>query len=214
MKLGVQYCPSCRARIEPQSAEAITARLLKDYRGKKITLLAPLIVARKGLYTALAKWARSKGFRELRVDGKVLPTAKWPRLDRFVEHSIELPVATLEVSTAREEELREALAERPRARPRRVARAGRCQRLGRRRARRCSRPSARVRIAAPAFRSSIRDCSPSTRGTAGARAASVPGSRCPSSMPSKAARRRSGASPPKARRMAAPRPARSAPASA
>jgi excinuclease ABC subunit A len=110
VKLGVQYCPSCRARIEPQSAEAITARLLKDYRGKKITVLAPLIVARKGLYTALAKWARSKGFRELRVDGKLLPTAKWPRLDRFVEHNIELPVATLEVSAAREEELREALA--------------------------------------------------------------------------------------------------------
>jgi excinuclease ABC subunit A len=110
VKLGVQYCPTCRARIEPQSAEAITARLLKDYRGKRITLLAPLIVARKGLYTALAKWARSKGFRELRVDGKLLPTAKWPRLDRFVEHNIELPVATLDVSAAREEELREALA--------------------------------------------------------------------------------------------------------
>ena len=109
VKLGVQYCPGCRARIEPQSAEAITARLLKDYRGKKITLLAPMIVARKGLYTALAKWARSKGFRELRVDGKLLPTAKWPRLDRFVEHNIELPVATLEVSATREEELRAAL---------------------------------------------------------------------------------------------------------
>jgi excinuclease ABC subunit A len=110
VKLGVQYCPHCRARIEPQSADAISARLLKDYRGRKITLLAPLIVARKGLYTALAKWARGKGFRELRVDGKLLPTAKWPRLDRFVEHNIELPVATLDVSAAREQELREALA--------------------------------------------------------------------------------------------------------
>ncbi len=109
VKLGVQYCPVCRARIEPQSADAIAARLLKDYRGKKITLLAPLIVARKGLYTALAKWARSKGFRELRVDGAMLPTAKWPRLDRFVEHSIELPVATLKVSTTDEIELRDAL---------------------------------------------------------------------------------------------------------
>ena len=39
--------------------------LLKDYRGQSITLLAPLIVARKGLYTALAKWARGKGFAHL-----------------------------------------------------------------------------------------------------------------------------------------------------
>jgi excinuclease ABC subunit A len=109
VKLGVQYCPVCEARIEPQSADAIAARLLKDYRGKSVSLLAPLIVARKGLYTALAKWARGKGFSHLQVDGTLLPTAKWPRLDRFIEHNIELPVATLTVSAAREAELRGAL---------------------------------------------------------------------------------------------------------
>jgi hypothetical protein len=109
VKLGVQYCPVCEARIEPQSTDAIAARLLKDYRGKSITLLAPLIVARKGLYTALAKWARGKGFSHLRVDGNPLPTVKWPRLDRFIEHNIELPVATLKVSAAQESELRAAL---------------------------------------------------------------------------------------------------------
>jgi excinuclease ABC subunit A len=109
VKLGVQYCPQCEARIEPQSADAIAARLLQDYRGKSITLLAPLIVARKGLYTALAKWARGKGFGSLRVDGTLLPTAKWPRLDRFIEHNIELPVATTIVSAAHETELRQAL---------------------------------------------------------------------------------------------------------
>jgi excinuclease ABC subunit A len=109
VKLGVQYCPVCEARIEPQSADAIAARLLKEYRGRNITLMAPLIVARKGLYTALAKWARGKGFAHLRVDGGLLPTAKWPRLDRFVEHNIELPIATLNVGVAREAELRQAL---------------------------------------------------------------------------------------------------------
>ena len=109
VKLGVQYCPVCNATIEPQTADAIAARVLKDYRGRKVTLSAPLIVARKGLYTALAKWARGKGYDRLRVDGELLPTAKWPRLDRFVEHSIELPVATLTVSPGSEAELRDAL---------------------------------------------------------------------------------------------------------
>src|SRR5207247_6015884 len=59
-------------------------------------LFAPLIVARKGLYTDLAEWARRKGYSHLRVDGKLMPTAHWPRLDRFKEHNIELPVRTLE----------------------------------------------------------------------------------------------------------------------
>ncbi|HEX3951348.1 MAG TPA: excinuclease ABC subunit UvrA [Steroidobacteraceae bacterium] len=109
VKLGVQFCPDCRARIEPQSADAIAARLLDEYRGKSITLLAPLIVARKGLYTALAKWARGKGFSHLRVDGNLTPTKKWPRLDRFVEHNIELPVADLKVGVAGEASLRQQL---------------------------------------------------------------------------------------------------------
>jgi excinuclease ABC subunit A len=109
VKLGVQHCPVCQAGIEPQSAEAIAARLLKDYRGQSMTLLSPLIVARKGLYTALAKWARGKGFSHLQVDGNLTPTAKWPRLDRFIEHNIELPIAEMMISASREAELRENL---------------------------------------------------------------------------------------------------------
>jgi excinuclease ABC subunit A len=109
VKLGVQHCPACDAIIEPQSPDAIAARVLKDYRGQNITILAPLIIARKGLYTALAKWARGKGYPELRVDGSAAPTAKWPRLDRFIEHDIELPVATLMVNADSESALRDAL---------------------------------------------------------------------------------------------------------
>ncbi len=110
VKLGTQYCPTCNVPIEPQSEGAIAARLLKDYRGRKVALLAPLIVARKGLYTALAKWARGKGYAHLQVDGALLPTSKWPRLDRFIEHSIELPIAAIAVSAANEAELRRHLA--------------------------------------------------------------------------------------------------------
>jgi excinuclease ABC subunit A len=110
VKLGTQYCPTCNVPIEPQTEQAIAARLVRDYRGRRITLLSPLIVARKGLYTALAKWARGKGYANLRVDGSTVPTAKWPRLDRFLEHNIELPVAELTVSAAGEKELRSHLA--------------------------------------------------------------------------------------------------------
>lgn len=109
VKLGTQFCPGCDAPIEPQSYDSIAARLLKEYRGKTITLLAPLVVARKGFYTDLAAWAAKKGYSHLRVDGKLLPTGKWPRLDRFKEHSIELPVATLAISPKAERELRAAL---------------------------------------------------------------------------------------------------------
>jgi excinuclease ABC subunit A len=102
VKLGTQYCPNCDVPIEPQSFEAISARLMRNYRGQHIGLLAPLVVARKGYYTDLAKWASGKGYAHLHVDGAFLPTAKWPRLSRFQEHSIELPVADLHVEPANE----------------------------------------------------------------------------------------------------------------
>ena len=111
VKLGTQYCPDCDVAIEPQSAEAIAARIIKDFKGKTIDLLAPLIVSRKGLYTDLAKWAAGKGYRELRVDGERLPMKPWPRLDRFKEHDIELPVARLGISARGEADLRAKLAE-------------------------------------------------------------------------------------------------------
>src|ERR1700733_839285 len=42
VKLGTQYCPDCDVAIEPQSPAAIGARVLKEFRGRKITLLPPL----------------------------------------------------------------------------------------------------------------------------------------------------------------------------
>jgi excinuclease ABC subunit A len=102
VKLGTQHCPACQLPIEPQSIEAIRAAILGDYRGRDISLLAPLVVSRKGFYTDLASWAAAKGFRHLVVDGRRLPTEPWPRLDRFKEHTIDLPVGGLTVSPSRE----------------------------------------------------------------------------------------------------------------
>src|SRR6185437_6340927 len=110
VKLGTQHCPDCEVPIEPQSAASIAARLLREYKGKRIALLAPLIVARKGYYTDLAKWAAKKGFKTLRVDGANLSTAQWPRLSRFKEHTIELPVAEIDVDAKTDTALHQALA--------------------------------------------------------------------------------------------------------
>ncbi|MGA0610495.1 excinuclease ABC subunit UvrA [Caldimonas sp. KR1-144] len=114
VKLGTQFCPHCTAdasvAVQPQTPESIAAQLMRDYRGQHIGLLAPLVVNRKGVYTDLAKWAKQRGHSHLRVDGEFLPTDKWPRIDRFKEHTIELPVGDLVVEPEREAELRALLA--------------------------------------------------------------------------------------------------------
>ncbi|HZO23508.1 MAG TPA: hypothetical protein VFB37_13475, partial [Steroidobacteraceae bacterium] len=110
VKLGTQYCPDCNVAIEPQGAGSIALRLLRDFKGKRIALLAPLVLARKGYYTDLAKWAAKKGFKWLRVDGANTSTARWPRLSRFKEHTIELPVAEIDVDARSDTALHQALA--------------------------------------------------------------------------------------------------------
>ncbi|MET0091237.1 MAG: excinuclease ABC subunit UvrA [Candidatus Thiodiazotropha sp.] len=111
VKLGVQYCPECEVPIEPQSRDAILGHLLQTYRDRKISLLAPLVVNRKGIYKELAQWADRKGYPILRVDGEPLPTDDWPQLDRYQEHNIDLPLGELVVKPEQEDELRERLDE-------------------------------------------------------------------------------------------------------
>ena len=110
VKLGTQYCPDCNVAIVPQSPDAVAAGIARRHRGHRVRLLAPLVVARKGYYTDLAKWAAKKGYRELRVDGVDTPTTRWPRLSRFREHTIELSTGEVLVKPAQDAVLREALA--------------------------------------------------------------------------------------------------------
>ncbi|WP_370654729.1 excinuclease ABC subunit A, partial [Rhodoferax sp.] len=110
VKLGTQHCIHDGAAVAPQTPDSIAAQLLKNFRGQHIGLLAPLVMNRKGVYTELADWARPRGFTHLRVDGNFLPTTGFPRIDRFKEHTIELPVASLDVLPEKEAALREALA--------------------------------------------------------------------------------------------------------
>ncbi|MEE8041633.1 MAG: hypothetical protein V3T15_02430, partial [Pseudomonadales bacterium] len=109
VRLGVQHCPDCDLPIEPQTPQAVVAGILRSYRGRKVQVLAPLVVARKGYYTDLAGWASNKGYAHLRVDGEMLPTGDWPRLDRYQEHDIDLPVGEVNTVPENELELRELL---------------------------------------------------------------------------------------------------------
>ena len=109
VKLGIQHCVHDNTPVQPQTPDSIAAQLMTQFKGQHIGLLAPLVVNRKGVYTELADWARPRGYTHLRVDGEFLPTTGFPRIDRFKEHNIELPVGSLDVQSSQETALRQAL---------------------------------------------------------------------------------------------------------
>ncbi len=109
VKLGIQHCPDCDLPIEPLTPDAIAARVLKAHRGRTISLFAPLVSSRKGIYNELARWAQKKGYEQLRVDGALVSTARWPKLARHKTHDIELPLGELKVTAQHEAKLRELI---------------------------------------------------------------------------------------------------------
>ncbi len=109
VKLGIQHCIHDGTPVTAQSPESILAQIVRDFKGMHVGLLAPLVVNRKGVYTDLAKWAKARGYTHLRVDKEFVPVEPWPKLDRFKEHTIELPVGDLVVTPDDESTLRAML---------------------------------------------------------------------------------------------------------
>ncbi|MDH3347897.1 MAG: excinuclease ABC subunit UvrA [Desulfobulbaceae bacterium] len=108
-KLATQYCPECNIPITPQSPEMIMDEIWHRYQGQTVCIMAPLVSGRKGYYKDLAEWAVNKGFNNLILNGELQPTHKWPRLDRYKEHTIELPLGPHEVTTENKDDLANSL---------------------------------------------------------------------------------------------------------
>ena len=81
--------------------EQIVDFILREYAGKKILLLAPMVNARKGHYKELFENIRKKGFVHVRVDGEVQEIVPGMKLDRYKVHNIEVVVDRLKVKGER-----------------------------------------------------------------------------------------------------------------
>ncbi len=99
-KLGLQYCPDCHVPVEKQTVSAIATYVEKLATEGTVQIFARLIKARKGFHTEVAKWAERRGFDTLLVDGKLVPTAGFQKLERFKEHTIDVLIGTVTAADA------------------------------------------------------------------------------------------------------------------
>ena len=72
--------------------EQIIDLLRREYAGKKVLLLAPLVKNRKGHYKELFDTLRKKGYLHVRVDGEVQELQLGMKVDRYKQHTIEVVV--------------------------------------------------------------------------------------------------------------------------
>ena len=95
-KTGTQFCPDCELPVEKQSVAAIVRQLETAVKRGPLKVLAPLVKARKGFHTDVARWAERQGFDTLFVDGQLLPIAQFRKLERFKEHTIDVVVGAID----------------------------------------------------------------------------------------------------------------------
>ncbi|WP_397445904.1 excinuclease ABC subunit UvrA [Polaribacter sp. R77954] len=91
------------------SDEQIRKLILKDFDGKKVAILAPLIKSRKGHYRELFEQISKQGFVRVRVDGKIREIEKGMRLDRYKTHDIEVVIDRLLINESSEKRLEETI---------------------------------------------------------------------------------------------------------
>jgi excinuclease ABC subunit A len=95
-KTGTQFCPDCDLPVQKQSLAAIVQQIETAARRGPLKVLAPLVKARKGFHTDVARWAERQGFDTLYVDQKLIPIAQFRKLERFREHSIDVVVGVID----------------------------------------------------------------------------------------------------------------------
>src|SRR2546427_126051 len=95
-KTGRQFCPDCDLPVEKQSLSEIVKQVEAAAKRQPLKVLAPLVKARKGFHTDVARWAERQGFDTLYVDGKVIPVSDFRKLERFKEHTIDVVVGLID----------------------------------------------------------------------------------------------------------------------
>lgn len=91
------------------SEDQIVDLIIKEYNGKKIILLAPVVRGRKGHYKELFEQIRKKGYLHVRIDEKIQDVIPGLKVDRYKNHDIEIVIDRLEVEEKGRRRLKESL---------------------------------------------------------------------------------------------------------
>lgn len=94
-RIGVPHCPVCGAAVTRRTTEAIIQEIHKQYDGRRLLLLAPIVKNKKGEFAHIPEQYRRLGYARVRVDGVVYALDEFPELQKSYKHSIELVVDRL-----------------------------------------------------------------------------------------------------------------------
>ncbi|RGN42972.1 MULTISPECIES: excinuclease ABC subunit UvrA [unclassified Bacteroides] len=102
-RAGEAYSYLSGEKMIKYTEEQVLDLILKEYEGKKIYLLAPLVKSRKGHYKELFEQVRKKGYLYVRVDGEIREVTHGMKLDRYKNHDIEVVIDKMVVNSNKDD---------------------------------------------------------------------------------------------------------------
>lgn len=96
-RTAIPYSYNTGEQMIKYTEEQIIELIKKEYSGKRIYILSPLVKSRKGHYKELLDQTRRKGFIYVRIDGQIEELKYGMKLDRYKIHDIEVVVDKLTI---------------------------------------------------------------------------------------------------------------------
>lgn len=84
-------------KMERMSDDQVIERILDEFEGQALNILAPVVKGRKGHYRELFEQIRKQGYVKVRVDGEILDLVPKMQVDRYKIHDIEIVVDRLKI---------------------------------------------------------------------------------------------------------------------
>ena len=108
-RAGEAFSYNTGEKMVKYTEDKIIQLIKNDFAGKRINILAPVVKGRKGHYRELFEQIRKKGFLTARIDGKIMELIYNHRVDRYVNHFIEIVIDKLVVDDASTQRLKESV---------------------------------------------------------------------------------------------------------
>ncbi|MFC3197207.1 excinuclease ABC subunit UvrA [Parapedobacter deserti] len=97
-RAGEAYSYVTGKKMERMSEEQVVDRIIQQFEGQAVNILAPVVKGRKGHYRELFEQIRKQGYVKVRVDGELLDIVPKMQVDRYKIHDIEMVIDRLLVS--------------------------------------------------------------------------------------------------------------------
>jgi excinuclease ABC subunit A len=94
-RIGVPHCPIDGEPVMRQTTTAIIDQIVATTADKRLLILAPIVIDKKGAFEHIPEQFQRAGFARARVDGVVYALDEFPELDKSYRHRIEIVVDRL-----------------------------------------------------------------------------------------------------------------------